>query len=373
MDKKIMVTQSSMPLFEDYCEEIKKIWDNRWLTNMGPIHNEFREKLIEYTESDNVELFVNGHQALVNAYKSLGIKGEVITTSFTFASTVNAIVEAGLTPVFCDINLKDYTIDTDKIESLITKETCAIAPVHVYGIVCDIEKIRHIAEKYNLKVIYDAAHAFGVKYKNKGIASYGDVTMFSFHATKVFNTIEGGCLCYKDKGLTHKIIENRNFGLTKGGEDVEICGSNAKMNEFQAAMGICNLKGLKMAIEKRKKISEEYDYLLKDTKGIKLMPVQNDVEKNYAYYPIIVDPEAYLMTRDELCQILNENNIFPRKYFYPALNETTAYRGKYKGETPNARNLAENVLCLPIYENLELKDIQRICSIINNKGIGNRL
>lgn len=367
-NKKILVTQSSMPLYEEYCKEISEIWNNKWLTNMGPIHNRFKDALINFTDAENVELFVNGHQALVNAWKSLGINGEVITTPFTFASTINAIVEAGLTPVFCDINEDDYTIDVNKIERLITDKTVAICGVHVYGAICDVEAIDIIAKKNNLIVLYDAAHAFGVKYKDKGIGSYGDISMFSFHATKVFNTIEGGALCYKNADLTNKIVANRNFGLVNGGIDVELCGSNAKMNEFQAAMGICNLRHLSQEIAKRKAVSDMYDSILSKVNGIKILKKQENVVRNYAYYPIVINKAEFGLNRDELCKVLNENNIFPRKYFYPSLNDTTAYKGKYRGETPIAREIASRVLCLPIYADLELESVERIAKIILNRG-----
>ena len=220
---------------------IKPIFESGHLTNMGPLHNELSDIVCKYLGTDNISLFTNGHLALLIAIKALGLKGEVITTPFTFASTTHAICESGLTPVFCDINEDTYTIDADKIEELITDKTSAIIPVHVYGNVCDVEKIENIAKKHNLKVIYDAAHVFGVKIGERGIGSFGDVSMFSFHATKVFNTIEGGCLTYSDKELTEKISSYRNFGIT-GPETVDITGTNAKMNEFQAAMGLCNLK-----------------------------------------------------------------------------------------------------------------------------------
>ena len=228
-----------MPTYEEYCQEIKSIWDTVHLTNMGPKHNELKEKLKSYLKVNNIELFVNGHLALYVAIKALGIKGEIITTPFTFASTTNAIVQAGCTPVFCDIK-SDYTIDETKIESLVTNKTVAILGVHVYGNICNVKAIQRIADKHKLKVIYDAAHAFGVEYEEQGIGAYGDVSMFSFHATKVFHTIEGGCLTFKDNALVEKIASERNFGVN--GESLDCFGTNAKMNEFQAAMGLCNLR-----------------------------------------------------------------------------------------------------------------------------------
>ena len=265
--KKIMVTQSSMPPYEEYCKEIKSLWDSKWLTNEGPILKRFQTNLEGFLQAKNLELFVNGHLALCIALKALELKGEIITTPFTFASTTHAIVQCGLTPVFCDVK-DDYTIDEEKIESLITNKTSAILPVHVYGNICNVEKIAKIAEKYNLKVIYDAAHAFGEEYNNISIANYGDISMFSFHATKVFHSIEGGCLTFSNEKLVTKIKKLRNFGLAE--ENIDTCGTNAKMNEFQAAMGICNLKHINEEIKKRDIIVIKYNEKLKNIKGIKI-------------------------------------------------------------------------------------------------------
>ena len=240
-NKKILVTQSSIPTFEEYNEEIKSIFETKWLTNMGEKHQLLEEKLKEKVKVENISLFNNGHLALYTAIKKMNLTGEVITTPFSFSSTTHAIVQNGLTPVFCDINEDDYTIDVNKIESLITEKTSAIVAVHVYGNVCDVKKIEDIAKKYNLKVIYDAAHVFGVEIDGQGIGTFGDISMFSFHATKVFNTIEGGALTYNDSNLKEKIDRFKNFGIN-GPEKVEEVGINSKMNEFQAAMGICNLK-----------------------------------------------------------------------------------------------------------------------------------
>ncbi len=359
--QKINVTRSSMPSYEEYCEAIKPIFESRWLTNMGPIHNEFMDKVGSYLGVDNVSLFTNGHLALCVAIRALGLTGEVITTPFTFASTTHAIVDCGLTPVFCDVNPGTYTIDADKIEALITDKTSAIIPVHVYGNVCDVEKIDAIAKKHNLKVIYDAAHVFGVKIGDKGIGSFGDISMFSFHATKVFNTIEGGCLTYSDKSLESKIAALRNFGMTAP-ESVDMVGTNAKMNEFQAAMGLCNLKYINENIAERKLAEETYRARLQDVSGIKLSPVQDGVTQNYAYFPVVFD--GYKLTRDEIAQKLSENGIFARKYFYPITNEFYCYKGKYKGETPIAKAISEKVLTLPMYAGLTEDEVNMICDII---------
>ena len=358
---KINVTRSSMPSYEEYCEAIKPIFESKWLTNMGPLHNEFADKVGAYLGAHNVSLFTNGHLALCLAIRALNLTGEVITTPFTFASTTHAIVDCGLTPVFCDVNPDTYTIDADKIEALITEKTSAIMPVHVYGNVCDVEKIDAIAKKHNLKVIYDAAHVFGVKIGDRGIGSFGDVSMFSFHATKVFNTIEGGCLTYSDKSLEEKISSLRNFGITSP-ESVDMVGTNAKMNEFQSAMGLCNLKYIDENIAERKLAEEAYRKRLQNVDGIKLSPIQENVTQNHAYFPVVF--EGYKYNRDCVAQKLSENGIFARKYFYPITNEFSCYKGKYKGETPIAKAISENVLTLPMYAGLTEEDINRICDII---------
>lgn len=359
--KKTLVTKASLPKYEEYCKEIKSIWDNSWLTNNGELHNKLESELKNYLDVNNLTLFVNGHLALENAIKVLDLKGEVITTPFTFISTTHAIARCGLTPVFCDINPEDYTIDVNKIEELITDKTSAIIPVHVYGNVCNVEEIERIAKKHNLKVIYDAAHAFGVEYKGKSIADYGDISMFSFHATKVFNTIEGGALVYQNSDYKEKLNYLKNFGITDE-EHIDYIGGNAKMNEFQAAMGLCNLKYIDDNIKKRKIIYERYIELLKDIKGIKLNYIQDDVTSNYAYFPIVVQDD-YKLTRDELYDILVSNNIYPRKYFYPISNELDIYKD-CKGNTPIARDISNKVLTLPIYPDLELENVEKICKII---------
>ena len=253
----ILVTHSSMPEFDEYIEEIKDIWESHWLTNMGSKHKRLQSELKDYLGVENIDLLTNGHMALELTMQAMGLTGEVITTPFTFASTTHAIVRNGLTPVFCDINAEDFTIDVNKIESLITERTSAIVPVHVYGNICDVDVIQKIADKYNLKVIYDAAHTFGEKYNGQGIGSFGDASCFSFHATKVFNTIEGGAVCFKDKTLGEEIYNLKNFGI-RGPETVSGIGANAKMNEFCAAMGLCNLKHIDDEIAKRKVVVDRY-------------------------------------------------------------------------------------------------------------------
>ena len=363
MKEVINVTKSSMPPFKEYVEKIEPLWESRWLTNNGALHQELEQSLEKYLKVKNVSLFNNGHMALYTAINALDLTGEVITTPYTFVSTTNAIVQNGLTPVFCDINPNDYTIDVDKIESLITDKTSAIVAVHVYGNVCDVERIEQIAKKHNLKVIYDAAHAFGVKYKGIDIGNFGDISMMSFHATKVFHTIEGGALLYNDSSLKNKINSLRNFGYTIK-EECDYIGMNTKMNEFQAAMGLCNLNYIDEYIEKREKIVEVYQKELHDVVGIKCFEIQKDVTPNYIYFPIIVEKE-YNISRDELFNILKGNNIMSRKYFYPIIPEFKCYQN-YLANTPVAKDISERVLTLPLYSDLKIDEVLRICDIIKN-------
>lgn len=358
----IQVTRSSMPSFEEFTEEIKELWDSHWLTNMGVKHKKLETELVQYLQVPNITLFTNGHLALECAIAALRLTGEVITTPFTFASTTHAIVRNGLTPVFCDISPNTYTMDVEKLESLITDKTSAIIPVHVYGNVCDVDTIETIAKKHNLKVIYDAAHAFGVTVKGRGIATYGDASMFSFHATKVFNTIEGGAITYGDNALTKTLNDLKNFGIT-GPEAVEHVGGNAKMNEFQAAMGICNLRHVDAEIEKRKVVVERYRERLSEIKGIKFVQPQDGVKSNYAYFPVVFD--GFKLSRDEVADALASENIYARKYFYPLTNSFECYRDRFDCEnTPVAKYMANRVLTLPLYADLTLEDVDKICNII---------
>lgn len=365
MDK-IFVTKSSMPSFDDYINEIRDIWDTHWLTNMGSKHKRLQAELKEYLGVENIDLLTNGHMALELSIQALGLTGEVITTPFTFASTTHAIVRNGLTPVFCDINEDDYTIDVSKIENLITDKTSAIMPVHVYGNICDVEAIQRIADKYKLKVIYDAAHTFGVTYKGKGIGSFGDVSCFSFHATKVFNTIEGGAVCFRDKAFGEEIYNLKNFGI-RGPEEVVGVGANAKMNEFCAAMGLCNLRNVDGEIAKRKRIVERYREHLGSVNGIKLCKNQDGVVPNYAYFPVVFDENLFGKSRDEISDKLAAEGIFSRKYFYPLTNAFDCYKDKFNAaDTPKALEISKRVLTLPLYADLSLEDVDRICNIILN-------
>jgi dTDP-4-amino-4,6-dideoxygalactose transaminase len=364
MNKKILVTKSSMPNLDEYVEEIKELWDTHWLTNMGVKHQELEKKLLDYLDTKNITLFTNGHLALENIIQAMEVKGEIITTPFTFVSTTHTIVRNGLEPVFCDIKKDDYTIDASKIEELITEKTSAIIPVHVYGNICDYEEIDRIAKKYNLKVIYDAAHAFGETVDGINVSNLGDASMFSFHATKVFNTIEGGAITYSNDELKEKLNHLKNFGIS-GPENVDYIGGNAKMNEFQAAMGICNLRHVDDEIEKRKKIVARYRERLSDIKGIKLNKEKENIKSNYAYFPVLFD--GYKANRDEIFEELKKNNIMARKYFYPLTNNVECYKDRFNvNKTPVAKYVADRILTLPLYADLELSDVDRICDIIIN-------
>lgn len=360
----IQVTKSSMPPMEEYIEEIKDLWESHWLTNMGAKHKQLQDKLMSYMGVENIELLTNGHMALELSMQAMNLHGEVITTPFTFASTTHAIVRNGLEPIFCDITPDDFTIDTSKLEELITDRTSAIVPVHVYGNVCNIEEIERIAAKYDLKVIYDAAHTFGVKYKGKGIGAFGDASCFSFHATKVFNTIEGGAVCFKDEEFGLNLYRLKNFGI-RGPEVVDGIGANAKMNEFCAAMGLCNLRHVDEEIAKRKKVVECYRNRLEGIEGLQLNPVQKDVVSNYAYFPVVFDEKVFGASRNEVFDKLAMNNVAARKYFYPLTNTFDCFHGKYDvTRTPVALHISKRVLTLPLYADLSLDTVERICDVI---------
>lgn len=364
MENQILVTRSSMPELDEYMNEIKGMWDSHWLTNMGPKHKQLQKELCEYMGVENIDLFTNGHMAIELTLQAMNLQGEVITTPFTFASTTHAIVRNGLEPVFCDIDPVTFTIDPEKLEKLITDRTCAILPVHVYGNICNVEEIERIAHKYELKVIYDACHTFGETYKGKGVGYFGDASCFSFHATKAFNSIEGGAVTFKDKRLGDTLYELKNFGI-RGPEEVSAVGANAKMNEFCAAMGLCNLRHLEIEIGKRQKVAERYRTHFEGVDGIQLNAVQADVKPNYAYFPVIFDEKVFGSTRAEVFDALAEHGIGARKYFYPLTNTFSAFHGKYNVmETPVALHISKRVLTLPMYADLALEDVDRICKII---------
>ena len=364
MESKILVTRSSMPSMEEYIEEIRSIWDSHWLTNMGEKHKALQAELQKYMGVPAVELLTNGHMALELSLQAMNLQGEVITTPFTFASTTHAIVRNGLEPVFCDIDPETYTMDVTQIERLITDRTCAILPVHVYGNVCNIEEIERIAHKYELKVLYDAAHTFGETYKGQGIGNFGDASCFSFHATKVFNTIEGGAVCYRDPDMGRRLYELKNFGI-HGPEEVDAVGANAKMNEFCAAMGLCNLRHVDEEIAKRRAVVERYREHLEGVDGLRLNAQQPEVRSNYAYFPVVFDENLFGASRNEVMDALAQNGIGARKYFYPLTNTFECFHGKYDVDaTPVALHVAKRVLTLPLYADLSMEDVDRICKIV---------
>lgn len=363
MDK-ITVTKSSMPPYEEFIEKIKPLWETKWLTNMGTYHKELEQKLKEYLGVPYLSLMVNGHMALEMAIQAMNFPegSEIITTPFTFVSTTHAIVRNRLKPVFCDIKMEDYTIDETQIEALITEKTVAILPVHVYGNLCNVEKIQEVADKHGLKVIYDACHAFGETYKGQGVGSLGDVSVFSFHATKVFNTVEGGAAAFADEALYERLYNLKNFGI-RGEEMVVEVGANAKMNEFSAAMGLCNLPRVKENIAKRKEKAEYYIHMLANEQDICLQNfTQKDVSYNYAYFPV-----RFLKAglRDAIYDELKKEEIYARKYFYPLTSDAECFQNRYKDlALPNAREAADNILVLPLYPELESVDMERIVGII---------
>ena len=366
MIERIMVTRSSLPPISEYMEEIKGLWDTHWITNMGEKHEKLRRQLTEYLGVKNMDLLVNGHMALELSMQAMNLKGEVITTPFTFASTTHAIVRNGLEPVFCDITADDFTIDASKIESLITDRTSAIVPVHVYGNICNVEEIDRIAQKYDLKVIYDAAHAFGTTYKGQGVGTFGDASCYSFHATKVFNTIEGGAVCYKDRDFGLNLYRLKNFGI-RGPEKIDAVGANAKMNEFCAAMGICNLRHIDEMIEKRKQLVQRYRENLECIEGICLNTVQKEVQSNYAYFPVVFEEKKYGASRNEVFKALWENGIMARKYFYPLTSMYDCFHGKYEAEnTPVALYISKRVLTLPLDPELSMEEVDHICKVITD-------
>ena len=366
MKNEIAVTRSSMPPFEEYIDMIKPLWDSHWLTNMGTYHKELEKKLTDYLEVDYLSLTVNGHMALELAIQSMNFPegSEVITTPFTFISTTHAIIRNRLKPVFCDIKPEDFTIDENKIEDLITEKTVAIVPVHVYGNVCNVEAIEKIAYKYDLKVIYDAAHAFGETWNGKGIGTYGDVSTFSFHATKVYNTVEGGAVCCRTREQYEKLYNLKNFGI-RSEELVVSVGANAKMNEFAAAMGLCNLKYHEQEIQKRKKAVEIYQNCLDGLEGIRLNQYKEGLKPNYAYFPVIFQTQE---KREQIYEALLQKKVHARKYFYPITADHACFKNRFKNtDLKLARYYANRVLVLPLYADLNKEEIEEISGIIKKE------
>lgn len=355
-----------MPDFDEFCHELKDIWQSKILTNHGPKNLLLEQNLKNYLKVKDLHLYNNATTALLIAIKALGLKGEVITTPFTFAATVNVIEWCGLTPVFCDIDESTLCIDADKIEKLINKNTSAILPVHVYGIPCDVKKIQAIADKYALKIIYDAAHAFGVEIGGVGIGNFGDISVFSFHATKLFNTGEGGAIAYQDHRLKDKLYLLKNFGI-KGDEEVLLAGINGKMTEFQSLFGLQNLKKLSEEKNKREKISNLYRNFLEKIDGIKLVLSDNFHWASHQYFPIKISKESFGKSRDEIFQKLRKNNIFARKYFYPLCSNYDCYKNLPSANPsllPIANRVSHEIICLPFYGDLSFEDVKKICDII---------
>lgn len=369
-DDPILVTRSSMPELDDYVREIAPLWESRWLTNRGVKAREFEQRLNEYLGVDNSVLFANGHLALEMLLQAMELDGEVITTPFTFASTTHAIVRQGLTPVFADIKADDYTIDPESVEALITPRTSAIVAVHVYGTLCDVDALQDIADRHGLKLIYDAAHAFGVERGGVGSATFGDASMFSFHATKVFHSIEGGLAVVKDTQLAERLWQLQNFGLT-GPETIGYVGGNAKMNEFAAAMGLCNLRMLDGEIAKRAATERIYREQLSEVEGIDFLGVADGTRANHAYLPIRVRPETFGADRDRVHEVLGAHNVLSRKYFYPLVTDFDCYRDRFdSAATPVAKQAAGEVLTLPMYADLTRSDVERVCKgVLAARGV----
>jgi len=346
---------------------LEEIWDNRWLTNDGPILKRFTGELSDYFETDNVCLFNNGTLALQIALQGMEITGEVITTPFTFVATTHALFWNKIRPVFVDIEPDYYTLDPEKVEAAITPWTTAILATHVYGHPCKLNRLADIARRHNLKLIYDAAHAFGVTIGNKSIAHFGDLSMFSFHATKLFHSVEGGMLIFKESGVKSKFDYLKNFGF-KNEVEVVMPGTNAKMNEIQALMGSQVLKYLNEIIEKRAQITEVYRDRLSKIAGIRLVPpLPPGINYNYAYMPIEVDEQEFGMDREDLYETLKDWNVFARRYFYPLVCDYSCYRSvAVNGPLTVARRAADRILTLPIYDSLALSDVEAICEIIKS-------
>lgn len=366
--KRIYVTKPYLPPLKEFLPYLENIWDSHILTNDGPFHKELEQKLCEYLGVKYISLFSNGTLALVTALQALHITGEVITTPYSFVATTHALWWNNIKPVFVDIEQNTFNIDPEKIESAITPQTTAILPVHVYGNPCDVQKIKKIADVYGLKVIYDACHAFGVKIKGDSVLNFGDLSVMSFHATKVFNTFEGGAIVCHDIATKKRIDNLKNFGFTDG--QVVAPGINAKMNEIQAAMGLLQLKYIDRAIEKRKRIVEQYRLNLKGIRGIKFLEDFPGIKHNYSYFPIFINKEEFGKTRDIVFEELVKNNIYARRYFYPLISQFPTYSGlesSHPGRMPIAEKVTLEVLCLPIFPDLEIEDVDRICGIVKRK------
>lgn len=368
-NKDIFVTRPSMPPLEEFIPYLEKIWDNKRLTNNGPFHQQLEKELADFLGVKYLSLFANGTLALVTALQVLRITGEVITTPYSFVATAHSLWWNNIQPVFVDIEPDYCNINAEKIEAAITPQTTAIMPVHVYGNPCNVEKIQEIADTYGLKVIYDAAHAFNVKLNGESILNFGDLSVLSFHATKVFTTFEGGAIICHDEKTKKRIDYLKNFGFA--GETIVVApGINSKMNEVQAAFGLLQLKYVDGNIKKRKLIAETYREGLKDSKGISFLNDIDNVKHNYSYFSILVDEEEYGMTRDELYEKLKDNGIYARRYFYPLISNFPTYRSLKSSNKENlsvANKIADRVICLPIYPNLNLNTVNKVIRLIKSE------
>lgn len=365
MSRIIPVTQPSMPPLEEFIPYLTAIWESKWLTNAGAFHQQLERELAEYLGVEHLALFTNGTIALVTALQSLRITGEVITTPYSFVATAHSLLWNNIKPIFVDIDPVSLNLDPRKIESAITSQTTAIMPVHCYGTPCDVEAIQKIADTYGLRVIYDAAHAFGVRYKGQSLLKYGDLSVLSFHATKVFNTFEGGAIICPDAKTKQRIDYLKNFGFA---DEVSVVapGINGKMNEVQAAFGLLQLRYVDAAISARQRIDERYRNALADVVGVSFLAPPADSTRNYSYFPILVD-DAYPISRDALYQLLKEQGILSRRYFYPLISDMSMYRDLASAapdRLPVAKNIADRVLCLPIYPDLSISDQDRIVGLI---------
>lgn len=365
-NKKITVTSPLLPELDDFIEDLKNIWESKWITNNGDYHKKLEKALAEYLKVPYVSLFTNGTLPLMTALQAMRITGEVITTPYSFVATTHSIWWNGCKPVFVDINPKTGNINPDKIEAAITPRTTAIMPVHVYGKPCDTKAIQEIADKYGLKVIYDAAHAFGVEVNGESILNAGDISTLSFHATKVFNTIEGGAMIMHDEKTKKRIDDLKNFGFH---DEVTVVapGINSKMDEMRAAYGLLNLQQVDKAIEARHQVAIKYRNALRDVDGITFFEDMYGVKHNYSYFPIFIDAEKYGMTRDELYEKMKLQNVLGRRYFYPLISEFSTYRGlesASRENLPNAHKMADSVICLPMHHALSDEDIHRTLECI---------
>ena len=365
MNKEIFFSEPFLPPLEEYGSFLQRIWNNRILASFGPIHNEFESRLSGFLSAENVLIFTNGHTALETAVGALEAKGEIITSPFTFISTVNAIARNGAKPVFCDV-CDNLTLDPDKAEQLISEKTAAILPVHTVGNICDVERFSQIEKKYHIPVIYDSAHAFGVRYKGRDITGFGKASMLSFHATKVFNSAEGGALVCNDQAIYAAAKRYRFYGMEYG--NVEKPGLNGKMHELTAALGLCNLKHIASVIDYRKKLTDRYKADLADIKGITFRIDLENIQYNYIYFYIIVDNSKYGISSFDLCTKLNCCGIHAKRIFPQLINNMDRYRCCRKGTLDNAAYFLEHIVMLPLHTNMDPDDVDRICRIIKNKG-----